>query len=109
MVPGQNVSTDRALELAIEAGAEDVKETEDEEGQHLLQVRHDIQSGESTNALKRQRPVKMRLKICISKTQWKMFWGKQTLSSTTYLLSSLDILLLVFYFLWAFFRLKSVN
>lgn len=41
VVPGQNVSTERALELAIEAGAEDVKETEDEEGQHLLQVSHE--------------------------------------------------------------------
>lgn len=41
VVPGQNVSAERALELAIEAGAEDVKETEDEEGQHLLQVSHE--------------------------------------------------------------------
>lgn len=49
MVPGQNVSAERALELAIEAGAEDVKKTEDEEGQHLLQVRHEIQVGKSTN------------------------------------------------------------
>ncbi|XP_077359884.1 translational activator of cytochrome c oxidase 1 [Festucalex cinctus] len=31
VVPGQNVTADRALELAIEAGAEDVQETEDEE------------------------------------------------------------------------------
>uniref|UniRef100_H3DNL8 Translational activator of cytochrome c oxidase 1 n=2 Tax=Tetraodon nigroviridis TaxID=99883 RepID=H3DNL8_TETNG len=37
VVPGQDVSPERALELAIEAGAEDVKETEDEEGQHVLQ------------------------------------------------------------------------
>ncbi|XP_034563810.1 translational activator of cytochrome c oxidase 1 [Notolabrus celidotus] len=37
MVPGQNLSMERALELAIEAGAEDVKETEDEEEQPLLQ------------------------------------------------------------------------
>ncbi|XP_034415127.1 translational activator of cytochrome c oxidase 1 [Cyclopterus lumpus] len=36
-VPGQNVSTERALELAIEAGAEDVQETEDEEERPLLQ------------------------------------------------------------------------
>lgn len=38
LVPGHSVSTERALELAIEAGAEDVQETEDEEGQPLLQV-----------------------------------------------------------------------
>lgn len=37
LVPGQNVSTERALELAIEAGAEDVQETEDEEEKPLLQ------------------------------------------------------------------------
>ncbi|XP_070708023.1 translational activator of cytochrome c oxidase 1 [Pempheris klunzingeri] len=37
VVPGHNVSTERALELAIEAGAEDVQETEDEEEQPLLQ------------------------------------------------------------------------
>ncbi|XP_044033678.1 translational activator of cytochrome c oxidase 1 [Siniperca chuatsi] len=37
LVPGHNVSTERALELAIEAGAEDVQETEDEEEQPLLQ------------------------------------------------------------------------
>ncbi|KAA8581584.1 translational activator of cytochrome c oxidase 1 [Etheostoma spectabile] len=37
VVPGQNISTERALELAIEAGAEDVQETEDEEEQPLLQ------------------------------------------------------------------------
>ncbi|XP_030257326.1 translational activator of cytochrome c oxidase 1 [Sparus aurata] len=36
VVPGQNVSTERALELAIEVGAEDVQETEDEEEQPLL-------------------------------------------------------------------------
>ncbi|KAK5905938.1 hypothetical protein CgunFtcFv8_001847 [Champsocephalus gunnari] len=36
VVPGQNVSTDRALELAIEAGAEDVQESEDEEEQPIL-------------------------------------------------------------------------
>lgn len=41
VVPGQNVSTERALELAIEAGAEDVQESEDEEQQPLLQVRHE--------------------------------------------------------------------
>lgn len=37
VVPGQDVSTERALELAIEAGAEDVQETEDEEERPLLQ------------------------------------------------------------------------
>ncbi|KAI9536738.1 hypothetical protein NQZ68_031813 [Dissostichus eleginoides] len=36
VVPGQNVSTDRALELAIEAGAEEVQESEDEEEQPIL-------------------------------------------------------------------------
>ncbi|CAK6971002.1 translational activator of cytochrome c oxidase 1 [Scomber scombrus] len=36
-VSGQNVTTEKALELAIEAGAEDVQETEDEEEQPLLQ------------------------------------------------------------------------
>lgn len=39
VVPGQNVTADRALELAIEAGAEDVQETEDEEEEPILQVR----------------------------------------------------------------------
>lgn len=39
LVPGENVSTERALELAIEAGAEDVQDTEDEEERPLLQVR----------------------------------------------------------------------
>lgn len=38
VVSGQSISTERALELAIEAGAEDVRETEDEEEQRLLQV-----------------------------------------------------------------------
>ncbi|XP_077407905.1 translational activator of cytochrome c oxidase 1 [Vanacampus margaritifer] len=36
VVPGQNVTADRALELAIEAGAEDVQETEDEEDEAPL-------------------------------------------------------------------------
>lgn len=36
---GQGVSSERALELAIEAGAEDVQETEDEDDKSLLQVR----------------------------------------------------------------------
>lgn len=36
VVLGHNISMERALELAIEAGAEDVKETEDEEEQCLL-------------------------------------------------------------------------
>lgn len=39
-VPGHNITTERALELAIEAGAEDVQETEDEEEKPLLQVGH---------------------------------------------------------------------
>lgn len=51
VVPGQNVATERALELAIEAGAEDIKEAEDEEGQPLLQVSHEVESGQSTEAL----------------------------------------------------------
>ncbi|XP_071383815.1 translational activator of cytochrome c oxidase 1-like [Centroberyx affinis] len=37
VVQGQRVTAERALELAIEAGAEDVQETEDEEEQPLLQ------------------------------------------------------------------------
>lgn len=45
MVSGQNIATERALELAIEAGAEDIKETEDEEGQPLLQVSEEVESG----------------------------------------------------------------
>lgn len=36
VVPGQNVSMERALELAIEAGAEDVQETEDEDEEQPL-------------------------------------------------------------------------
>lgn len=35
----KTLSLERALELAIEAGAEDVQETEDEEEQPLLKVR----------------------------------------------------------------------
>lgn len=89
VVPGQDVSTERALELAIEAGAEDVTETEDEEGQQLLQVRHEEQSGKCTNASKGQMPLNMRMEICIRKTtQWKMLRVKQTLCSTIYLLFS---------------------
>lgn len=42
VVLGQNISTERALELAIEAGAEDVQETEDEEEQPLLQFTCDM-------------------------------------------------------------------
>lgn len=42
LVPAQNLSMERALELAIEAGVEDVKEIEDEEEQPLLQVRETI-------------------------------------------------------------------
>ncbi|XP_029954821.1 translational activator of cytochrome c oxidase 1 [Salarias fasciatus] len=37
LVPGQDVTTERALELAIEVGAEDVQETEDEEEKPHLQ------------------------------------------------------------------------
>ncbi|XP_068161867.1 translational activator of cytochrome c oxidase 1 [Antennarius striatus] len=37
VVPAQNISMERALELAIEVGAEDVQETEDEEGQPQMQ------------------------------------------------------------------------
>ncbi|KAF3704432.1 Translational activator of cytochrome c oxidase 1 [Channa argus] len=42
VVPGQNISTERALELAIEAAAEDVQETEDEEEQPFLRFICDI-------------------------------------------------------------------
>lgn len=41
VVSGQSISTDRALELAIESGAEDVRETVDEEDQRLLQVSYE--------------------------------------------------------------------
>lgn len=36
VVPGKDITAERALELAIEAGAEDVQETEDEEEQSIL-------------------------------------------------------------------------
>lgn len=39
LVPGQNIPMERALELAIEVGAEDVQESADEDEQPLLQVR----------------------------------------------------------------------
>lgn len=39
VVPAQSVSAERALEMAIEAGAEDVLETEDEEEKLQLKVR----------------------------------------------------------------------
>lgn len=42
-VSGQDVSSERGLELAIEAGAEDVLETEDEDEKPVLQVRHKLQ------------------------------------------------------------------
>ncbi|XP_029311639.1 translational activator of cytochrome c oxidase 1 [Cottoperca gobio] len=42
VVPGQDVSTERALELAIDAGAEDVQETKDEEEQPVLQFICDV-------------------------------------------------------------------
>ena len=62
VVQGQNVSTERALELAIEAGAEDVQETEDEDEQPLLQVRHE----ESRTAL-------MTMKIISGRFDWQLF------------------------------------
>lgn len=65
MVPGQNIATERALELAIEAGAEDIKETEDEEGQPLLQVRQEVESGPSMEALITMKGWMLR---CISQT-----------------------------------------
>ncbi|XP_034050094.1 translational activator of cytochrome c oxidase 1 [Thalassophryne amazonica] len=37
LVQGQDITAERALDLAIEAGAEDVQETQDEEEQRLLQ------------------------------------------------------------------------
>lgn len=39
VVSGQDVTTERALELAIEVGAEDVQNTEDEEEKPQLKVR----------------------------------------------------------------------
>lgn len=42
VVQGQHINTERALELAIEVGAEDVQETEDEEEQPLLQFICDV-------------------------------------------------------------------
>ncbi|XP_031700117.1 translational activator of cytochrome c oxidase 1 [Anarrhichthys ocellatus] len=51
LVPGQNVSTERALELAIEAEAEDVQETEDEEEQPLLQFICDMAEVRKVRAL----------------------------------------------------------
>lgn len=42
VVPGQNITTEQALELAIEAGAEDVQDTEDEEEQPILQFICDV-------------------------------------------------------------------
>lgn len=39
VVSGQDVATERALELAIEVGAEDVQNTEDEEEKPQLKVR----------------------------------------------------------------------
>lgn len=42
VVPGQNITAERALELAIEAGAEDVQDTEDEEEQPILQFICDV-------------------------------------------------------------------
>ncbi|KAM9716107.1 translational activator of cytochrome c oxidase 1 [Menidia menidia] len=42
VVPSQDITAERALELAIEAGAEDVQETEDEEEKPLLKFICDI-------------------------------------------------------------------
>lgn len=82
MVPGQNIATERALELAIEAGAEDIKETEDEEGQPLLQVRQEVESGQSTEALiyvkmHQSGPVKQ------ARLYWFNFQGKATSSDAS--------------------------
>lgn len=38
VLPGHNISSEKALELAIESGAADVQETEDEEEKPLLKV-----------------------------------------------------------------------
>ncbi|XP_039862551.1 translational activator of cytochrome c oxidase 1 [Simochromis diagramma] len=51
VVPGQNITTERALELAIEAGAEDVQETEDEEEKPLLQFLCDVADLNKVRAL----------------------------------------------------------
>lgn len=40
MAARDQVSTEKALELAIEAGAEDVHEAEDEDEKPILQVTH---------------------------------------------------------------------
>ncbi|XP_061564157.1 translational activator of cytochrome c oxidase 1-like [Cololabis saira] len=42
LLPGQNVTAERALELAIEVGAEDVQETEDEQENALLKFTCDV-------------------------------------------------------------------
>lgn len=39
VVSAENVATEKALEIAIEAGAEDVQETEDEDEKPQLKVR----------------------------------------------------------------------
>ncbi|XP_068614009.1 translational activator of cytochrome c oxidase 1-like [Brachionichthys hirsutus] len=49
-VPARNVSMERALELAIEVGAEDVKETEDEEGRPVLQFISDMRNTRKVGA-----------------------------------------------------------
>lgn len=52
VVPGQNVTSERALELAIEAGAQDVQETEDEEDDApLLRVGHKHRTQETNDEL----------------------------------------------------------
>lgn len=82
MVLGQNIATEQALELAIEAGAEDIKETEDEEGQPLLQVRQEVESGHSTEVLIY---VKMHQSGLVKQAllYWFNFQGKATSSDAS--------------------------
>lgn len=82
VVPGQNIATERALELAIEAGAEDIKETEDEEGQPLLQVRQEVESGPSTEALISMKGWVLRCSSLLKQAllYWFNFQGKATSS-----------------------------
>lgn len=42
MLPGHDINSEKALELAIESGAADVQETEDEEEKPLLKVRFEV-------------------------------------------------------------------
>lgn len=75
MVPGQNISTERALELAIEAGAEDVQEIQDEEEQPLLQVRH-----EGASYLKRVVQTS-RIRDCVDVGRCKLMSSEKSYSS----------------------------